>query len=113
MDFKEAVPHLCSYADGTQARLTNPCTCSVPEIGSAPESGMLGDQCKRAESRAHNQYLSWLCEVAALQASAEVLQLHRCFRGLPALQGFAQAALRAGSAAGKPSVGSLLCDAPG
>ena len=65
------------------------------------------------ESRAHNQYLSWLREVAALQASAEVLQLHRCFRGLPALQGFAQAALRAGSAAGKPSVGSLLCDCTG
>ena len=74
---------------------------------------MLGHQCKRAQSKAHNGYLSWLREVAALQASAEVLQLHGCFRGLPALQGFAQATLRAGRTAGKPSIGGLLCDAHG
>ena len=49
--------------------------------------------------------------MAALQASAEVLQLHRCVCGLPALQGFAQASLRAGSAAGKPCHRSALWDA--
>ena len=49
--------------------------------------------------------------MAALQASAEVLQLHRCVCGLPALQGFAQASLRAGSAAGRPCNWSVLWDA--
>ena len=72
---------------------------------------MLGDQGKCAQSRAHNWYLSWLREVAALQASAEVLQLHGCFCSLPALQGLAQATLWAGSTVGKPSIGSVLCDA--
>ena len=71
------------------------------------------DQCKRASSRPHNRYLSWLREVAALQASAEVLQLHGCFRGLRALQGFTQATLRACSTVGKPSIGSLLLNAQG
>ena len=68
-------------------------------------------QYKGGRSKACNRYLSWLGEVAALQASAEVLQLHCGFRGLPALQGFTQAALWAGSTVGQPSTEIPLCHA--
>ena len=69
---------------------------------------MSRDQRKGAQSRVRQWYLSWLGEVAALQASAEVLQLHRSFCGLPTLQGFAQATLWAGSTASEPSIETPL-----